>query len=44
MALTALNWKNSGLKSVEQEKKSALTALNWKNSGLKSVEQEKNRR
>ena len=50
-ALTALNWKNSGVDSAEPEKrlpsqfwtgkKAALTALNRKNSGINGGETEK---
>ena len=40
MALTGLNRKNSGLKSVEQEKIS-LTALNRRNSCVDGAEPEK---
>ena len=37
----ALNRTNSGLKSVEQETKSALTALNRKNGDINSGKPEK---
>ncbi len=36
-ALTALNWKNSGVNGVEK-KKTALKLFNWKNSSVNGIE------